>query len=254
MRQVTNPGAVAAAAAATEGVLMRLRGLLTRPIRLERRGIDWHFVLAPLPRATAVDGERSAASAPRKRDAMPSLTNDQVAEVCANLRAVLGGEHGRHPRMPSLALLERALHKNGVRGIDEVPACVLRHAAQSLDAIDLDQYGPGLVVLRRRVGQVLRRRHGDGRPREAIPQPVLRPCRARRGRGSAARLLRQPDRVHRPRPDVRRPRQLRRPGAVVPLRNTRRPGRRRNWSRSAPAEAGRTGPGSRCRSRWASAT
>ncbi len=76
--------------------------------------------------------------------------------------------------MPSLALLERALHKNGVRGIDEVPACVLRHAAQSLDAIDLDRYGSGLVVLRRRVGQVLRRRHGDGRPREAIPQPVLR--------------------------------------------------------------------------------
>jgi len=31
------------------------------------------------------------------------------------------------------------------------------------------------VVLRRRIGQVLRRRHGDGRPREAIPQPVLRP-------------------------------------------------------------------------------
>ena len=178
MRQARNLGAAVAAAAATEGVLLRLRGLLTRPIRLERRGIDWHFVLEPLPRAT--HGPRAAAlSAPpssRKGDAMPSMTNDQVAEVCANLRAVLGGEHGRHPRMPSLALLERALHKNGVRGIDEVPAAVLRHAAQSLDAIDLDQYGPGLVVLRRRVGQVLRRRYGDGRPREAIPLPVLRPA------------------------------------------------------------------------------
>ena len=105
---------------------------------------------------------------------MPSMTSDQVDEVCANLRAVLGGDAGRHPRIPSLALLERALHKGGMRGIDEVPACVLRHASQSLDAIDLDQYGPGLVVLRRRVGQVLRRRHGDGRPREAIPRPVLR--------------------------------------------------------------------------------
>ena len=172
MRQATNPGAAAAAAAATEGVLLRLRSLLTRPIRLERRGIDWHFVLAPPPRT--VDSHRPAAPSPRNRGAMPSMTNDQVAEVCANLRAVLGGELGRHPRMPSLALLERALHKNGMRGIDEVPACVLRHAAQSLDAIDLDQYGSGLVVLRRRIGQVLRRRHGDGRPREAIPQPVLR--------------------------------------------------------------------------------
>jgi len=172
MRSATNPKA-AAAAAVTEGVLLRLRGLLTRPIRLERRGIDWHFVFEPLPRTA--DGHRAAAASPRNRDAMPSMTNDQVAEVCANLRAVLGGDTGRHPRMPSLALLERALHKNGMRGIDEVPACVLRHATQSLDAIDLDQYGPGLVVLRRRIGQVLRRRHGDGRPREAIPQPVLRP-------------------------------------------------------------------------------
>jgi hypothetical protein len=174
MRQATNPGAAAAAAAATEGVLLRLRSLLTRPIRLERRGIDWHFVLAPPPRSA--DSYRRAAPSPRNGGAMPSMTNDQVAEVCANLRAVLGGELGHHPRMPSLALLERALHKNGVRGIDEVPACVLRHAAQSLDAIDLDRYGSGLVVLRRRIGQVLRRRHGDGRPREAIPQPVLRPA------------------------------------------------------------------------------
>jgi hypothetical protein len=172
MRSATNPRA-AAAAAVTEGVLLRLRGLLTRPIRLERRGIDWHFVFEPLPRIA--DGHRTAAPSPRNRDAMPSMTSDQVDEVCANLRAVLGGDAGRHPRMPSLALLERALHKGGMRGIDEVPACVLRHASQSLDAIDLDQYGPGLVVLRRRIGQVLRRRHGDGRPREAIPQPVLRP-------------------------------------------------------------------------------
>jgi hypothetical protein len=172
MRQAANPGAAAAAAAATESVLLRLRSLLTRPIRLERRGIDWHFVFAPPP-GTA-EGQRPTAASPRNRGAMPAMTNDQVVEVCAHLRAVLGGDLGHHPRMPSLALLERALHKNGVRGIDEVPACVLRHAAQSLDAIDLDQYGPGLVVLRRRIGQVLRRRHGDGRPREAIPQPVLR--------------------------------------------------------------------------------
>ena len=173
MRQPTSSSV---AAAATVEVLSRLRGILTRPIRLERRGIDWHFVLEPPPQpqlaATAV--RRPAEPAPRDRDAMPSMTNGQVAEVCANLRAVLGGEVGRHPRLPSLALVERALHKGGVRGIDEVPACVLRHAAQSLDAIDLDKYGPGLVVLRRRIGQVLRRRHGDGRSRDALPQPVLR--------------------------------------------------------------------------------
>jgi hypothetical protein len=145
-------------------VLLRLRSLLTRPIRLERRGIDWHFVFAPPPRAPAI--QRVTEQPARRRDEMPSMTPRQVAEVCASLRTVLGGEIGRHPRMPSLALLERALVKNGERGVDDVPAAVLRHAAQSLDLLELDQVGPGLVVLRRRVEQVLRRRHGDGRSRE----------------------------------------------------------------------------------------
>ncbi|MEP6505465.1 MAG: hypothetical protein ABJD97_19170 [Betaproteobacteria bacterium] len=170
------------AAAAPAGVLLRLHSLLTRPIRLERRGYDWHFVFEPPVRPVAA--RRAADPSPRlrepvptqPRDTMPDMTNQQVAELCTHLRAALGGDIGRHPRMPSLALLERALYKDGVRGIDEVPAAVLRHAAQCLDTLDLDQYGPGLVVLRRRIGQVLRRRHGDGRARAAIPQPVLRPA------------------------------------------------------------------------------
>jgi hypothetical protein len=172
--------ATLSSAAITHAVLLRLRSLLTSPIRLERRGFDWHFVLEPPARASSA--RRPAAPAPRQRettsshqrDTMPDMTNAQVAELCTHLRAALGGDIGHHPRMPSLALLERALYKDGVRGIDEVPAAVLRHAAQSLDTLDLDRFGPGLVVLRRRIGQVLRRRHGDGRPRAELPQPVLR--------------------------------------------------------------------------------
>jgi len=61
--------------------------------------------------------------------------------------------------------------KNGERGIDDVPAAVLRHAAQALDAFDLDVYGPGLVLLRRRVEQVLRRRHGDRHSHAGPSQP-----------------------------------------------------------------------------------
>ncbi len=152
------------------GMLLRLRSLLTRPIRLERRGLNWHFVLGPNPRKA---GQlRAGDSAPRRRSPaeLPSMTGREVSEVCANLRGMLGGEVGHHPRLPSLALLERALVKNGERGVDEVPAAVLRHAAQALDAFDLDRYGPGLVLLRRRIEQVLRRRHGD-RPTHTASQP-----------------------------------------------------------------------------------
>ena len=153
------------------GVLLRLRRLLTRPIRLERRGYDWHFVIDAQPRKAGARRAPSESAQPRRNPGeLPSMTAREVAEVCANLRGMLGGEVGHHPRLPSLALLERALVKNGERGIDEVPAAVLRHAAQALDAFDLDRYGPGIVVLRRRIEQVLRRRHGD-RPTHAASQP-----------------------------------------------------------------------------------
>ena len=153
------------------GVLKRLQRLLTRPIRLERRGFDFHFVFAKPRSAGAHSLDESA---PRRRHnpgELPSMTAREVSEVCANLRAMLGGQIGRHPRLPSLALLERAMMKNGERGIDDVPAAVLRHAAQALDAFDLDVYGPGLVLLRRRVEQVLRRRHGDRHSHTGHSQP-----------------------------------------------------------------------------------
>lgn len=159
---------------APAGVLLRLRTLLTQPIRLERRGYDWHFVFGPPKRAGGTRRAGDAAPRRRRSDELPSMTAGEVTEVCANLRAMLGGEVGRHPRLPSLALLERALMKNGEHGIDDVPAAVLRHAAQALDAFDLDGYGPGLVLLRRRVEQVLRRRHGDRHSQAGHSQPDAR--------------------------------------------------------------------------------
>jgi hypothetical protein len=153
-------------------VLRRIRSFFTSPIRLERRGFDWHFVFGP-PKRKSAGAPRVVEASPgkRDRDTMPSMTSNQVAEVCTHLRAMLGGEVGRHPRMPSLALLERALVKGGERGIDDVPAAVLRHAAQALDELDIDKYGPGLVLLRRRIEQVLRRRHGDRHTATGHSQP-----------------------------------------------------------------------------------
>jgi hypothetical protein len=165
------PPATIAAAAAAAGVLLRLRSLLTQPIRLERRGYDWHFVLGSPERKPGARAPGDVERRRKSRTELPSMTAGEVSEVCANLRAMLGGEVGRHPRLPSLALLERAMMKNGEHGIDDVPAAVLRHAAQALDAFDLDGYGPGLVLLRRRVEQVLRRRHGD---RHSHSQPDQR--------------------------------------------------------------------------------
>ena len=156
---------------ASGGVLLRLRTLLTQPIRLERRGYDWHFVLGSPKRQASSRGAGEASPRRRNPGELPSMTEREIAEVCGNLRTMLGGQVGRHPRLPSLALLERALMKNGEHGIDDVPAAVLRHAAQAMDAFDLDDYGPGLVLLRRRVEQVLRRRHGD---RHSHSQPDQR--------------------------------------------------------------------------------
>ena len=161
------------------GVLLRLRSFFTRPIRLERRGFDWHFVFGPPTRkagsrrASESAPRRASEESPRRRSPteIPSMTPREVAEVCANLRTMLGGSVGHHPRLPSLALLERALGKSGERGIDDVPAAVLRHAAQALDAFDLDRYGPGVVLLRRRIEQVLRRRHGDRHTQAGHSQP-----------------------------------------------------------------------------------
>jgi hypothetical protein len=85
----------------------------------------------------------------------------EVRAARIDLGDVLDRVPGARRVFPSLALLERALGTPGGDGIHRVEACVLRHAAQSLDKLGDDWFSPGLVVLRRRVELILRRRHGD---------------------------------------------------------------------------------------------
>jgi hypothetical protein len=166
---------------APRSMLSRMRDVLTRRIRLERRGFDVHFILEPAPRPAAPAPALPAPAAPARPasrrilrpDELPPLGGTQLAEARADLRAILAQAPRGQRHLPSLALLERVLAKDGARGIDEVPAAVLRHAASALDQFADDDYSPGLVVLRRRIAIVLRRRHGDLRAYEAsAPGPL----------------------------------------------------------------------------------
>jgi hypothetical protein len=89
------------------------------------------------------------------------------------LRVLLDHVPGARRIWPSLALLERVLGSESADNIHRVEAAVLRHAARSLDQLGDELFGPGLVVLRRRVELVLRRKHGD-RPSHwaRMPPPV----------------------------------------------------------------------------------
>jgi len=124
-------------------------------LRLERRGFVLRVVLeAPAARpATRVS--------PTRRRGLPPMPGEHVYAAHGDLRALLDRAPGARRVWPSLALLERVLGSGGADSIHRVEACVLRHAARSLDRLGDDSFSPGLVVLRRRVELVLRRKHGD---------------------------------------------------------------------------------------------
>jgi hypothetical protein len=139
-------------------MLRRLHGLLTRRIALRRGRFGVRLVLEP-----AVRRARPLAVTPPRvpREAVPPMPAFQVRAARTDLAAILDAVPAARRVFPSLALLERALGTPGGDGIHRVEACVLRHAAQSLDQLGDDWFSPGLVVLRRRVELILRRRHGD---------------------------------------------------------------------------------------------
>lgn len=128
-----------------------LRTLLKRPLRLERRGLQIHVVLA----------EPAPAPAPPER-AGESLRRGHEA-----LRALLA----RHPEvrhlMRHLGFLEQALARSGSRALrSEVPLPVLRKAYEQLELLMRDDASPGLTAFAARLERAVaeRRRGVDDAP------------------------------------------------------------------------------------------
>ena len=91
---------------------------------------------------------------------VPPSSGVRLRSAHLELVGLLDAWPGGRRMQPSLALIERALDRDGGTGLDLVSPCVLAHAAASLDFLDPVRVGPGLVELRRHMGLLLRRRHG----------------------------------------------------------------------------------------------
>ena len=139
------------------GLIAALNGLLQARFQLQFHG--WKLRL--IKNAPAAVKAAVPRSPPRRQGTLPPLAGRQVIAAHLDLRALLNRAPAARRVWPSLALLERVLGTGGFEGIHSVDACVLRHAAQSLDLVGEQHFSPGLVVLRRRIELVLRRKHLD---------------------------------------------------------------------------------------------
>jgi hypothetical protein len=137
------------------GLIAALRAFLQTRFRLQLRGWALRLVKQPAAAKPPAPGQR------KRADALPPMPGRHVVAAYLDLRGLLDRAPGARRIWPSLALLERALCAGGFDGIHRVDACVLRHAAQSLDMLGDQVFSPGLVLLRRRIELVLRRKHHD---------------------------------------------------------------------------------------------
>jgi hypothetical protein len=124
----------------------------------------WRLLLTEIeigrPRTRAAARQAGGRGSRPRRAPLPPMPKGQVVAARGDLAAFLDRAPGARRVWPSLALLERVLASGAADGVHRVEACVLRHAARSLDRAG-DDLCPGLVVLRRRIELVLRRKYGD---------------------------------------------------------------------------------------------
>ncbi|HEX6018580.1 MAG TPA: hypothetical protein VFZ28_10805 [Burkholderiaceae bacterium] len=112
------------------GPLRKLKGLLGRPLGIERREGKLQLVLAERRR-------------PRPADEPPSLS-----QLCAELSArLLAHEHGEVQTMRHLILVHDALDRRGWIALESMSALVLAKAIEQAEALAAEEPSPHMDML-----------------------------------------------------------------------------------------------------------
>lgn len=120
-----------------------LRGLLSRPLKLERRGAQLHVVL----------GEAKQPPAP------PARPGELLRQGHAALRDLLARHPDARHLMRHLAFFEQSLGQRGSRALrSEVPLPVLRKAHEQLEMLLRDGSSPELAALATRMERAVAER------------------------------------------------------------------------------------------------
>lgn len=132
-----------------------LRSLLSRRVRLERRGLNVHVLLEPPPTADTTAPGSSAGEALRRA------------------HAELGALLDRHPDtrhlMRHLGYVERAIARTGSQAFRQVPVPVLERALEQLGLLLRGQPDHTIAPLRQRLERALRERPADAAARAREP-------------------------------------------------------------------------------------
>jgi hypothetical protein len=119
-----------AASGKASGSLRKLKGLLGRPLGVERRDGKLRVVLTERRR-------------PRPADEPPSLS-----QLCAELSArLLAHEHAEMQTMRHLVVVHDALERRGWTGIEGMSALVLGKAIEQVDALAAEEPSPHMDML-----------------------------------------------------------------------------------------------------------
>jgi len=136
--QSPKPSRERRASDAKPGTLRWLRGLLSRPLKLERRGLQWHLVLGDRRRLAGV--ERA-----------PTL-----AEVNEELHARLLAQDVEHAArvMRHLVFVHDELCRKGWRGVETLPAKVLGKALTQVQMLAQDAPSPVMAHIAERLEKI----------------------------------------------------------------------------------------------------